>query len=247
MKKTIASICLLLLVFMLFSGCNVHEHDWLAATCTAPKTCSVCGETEGDALGHRWKGADCTHPLTCERCKKTEGSAEGHAWIKATCTEPKTCSKCGMTEGSAAGHRWSQPAITSPSTCNVCGEMKPLPLPENGQVFIGDGMRTGSELTIKTADASCYVKLKDKNGKDVYAFFVRKNTTRTVDVPTGQYYVYFACGADWYGTKEYFGEGTSFSKDREICDFSNYTYTYTLYKTTAGNFTETPVSESEFD
>ncbi len=29
-------------------------HTWLDATCTEPKTCSVCQATEGDALGHSW-------------------------------------------------------------------------------------------------------------------------------------------------------------------------------------------------
>ncbi len=28
------------------------EHEWVDATCTAPKTCTLCGETEGEALGH---------------------------------------------------------------------------------------------------------------------------------------------------------------------------------------------------
>ncbi|MCD7860400.1 MAG: hypothetical protein LUG25_00610 [Oscillospiraceae bacterium] len=26
------------------------EHEWIEATCTEPKTCAVCGETEGDVL-----------------------------------------------------------------------------------------------------------------------------------------------------------------------------------------------------
>ena len=30
------------------------EHTWLDATCEAPKTCDLCGETEGEALGHDW-------------------------------------------------------------------------------------------------------------------------------------------------------------------------------------------------
>ena len=28
------------------------EHDWIEATCTDPRTCSVCDETEGSALEH---------------------------------------------------------------------------------------------------------------------------------------------------------------------------------------------------
>lgn len=30
------------------------EHKWIDATCTTPKTCSVCGATSGDPLGHDW-------------------------------------------------------------------------------------------------------------------------------------------------------------------------------------------------
>ena len=35
-------------------------HSWLDATCTAPKTCTVCGETEGEALGHSYENNVCT-------------------------------------------------------------------------------------------------------------------------------------------------------------------------------------------
>ena len=33
---------------------EIHEHDWVAANCTTPKTCEECKETEGEALGHDW-------------------------------------------------------------------------------------------------------------------------------------------------------------------------------------------------
>lgn len=56
-------------------------HSWVAATCTTPKTCSVCGATEGSALGHSYtdvitaptetSGGYTTH--TCSRC--------GHSYI----------------------------------------------------------------------------------------------------------------------------------------------------------------------
>ena len=39
-----------------------HVHTWVDATCTAPKTCSDCGETEGEALGHAYFYNVC---LTC--------------------------------------------------------------------------------------------------------------------------------------------------------------------------------------
>ena len=31
------------------------DHTWSAATCTAPKTCSACGSTEGEELGHDYE------------------------------------------------------------------------------------------------------------------------------------------------------------------------------------------------
>ena len=50
-----------------------HVHEWVEATCTAPKTCKTCGETEGEALGHDWKDATTEAPKTCTRCGATEG------------------------------------------------------------------------------------------------------------------------------------------------------------------------------
>ena len=50
-----------------------HVHEWVEATCTAPKTCKTCGATEGEALGHDWKDATTEAPKTCTRCGTTEG------------------------------------------------------------------------------------------------------------------------------------------------------------------------------
>lgn len=96
-------------------------HTWAAADCTHPKTCTVCGATEGNALGHDWKAADCTHAKTCSRCGATEGNALGHDWKAADCTHAKTCSRCGATDGSALGHDWKPATETAPKTCSRCG------------------------------------------------------------------------------------------------------------------------------
>ena len=42
-------------------------HTWTPATCTAPKTCSVCRITDGEALGHDWGVWFVTTPATTER------------------------------------------------------------------------------------------------------------------------------------------------------------------------------------
>lgn len=67
----------------------------------APTTCS-----------HSWKDATCTAAKTCSKCGVTEGKAAGHSWKKATCTAPKTCSKCGATEGKKADHSYQNGACT---------------------------------------------------------------------------------------------------------------------------------------
>lgn len=92
------------------------SHSWKNATCTAPKTCTKCGATEGKANGHNWQDATCTAPKTCSKCGVTNGSALGHSYKDATCIAPKTCSKCGATSGSAAEHKYAD------GKCSTCGK-----------------------------------------------------------------------------------------------------------------------------
>jgi len=72
----------LMLLVMTLTSCEIvfeHEHKWLEADCTAPKTCVYCGKTEGEALGHTEEivaGKD----ATCTETGLTEG---------------KKCSVCG--------------------------------------------------------------------------------------------------------------------------------------------------------
>ena len=72
--------------------------------------------------------------------------------------------------------------------------------------------------------------------------------TVTVGVPADELYIYFASGTKWYGYGKglMFGEDTSYSKDDELVDFSEYTWEYTLYPVNDGNFSETPSNENEF-
>ena len=52
---------------------SVHQHVWTDATHEEPKTCSECGETEGEALPHEWCKANYQEPKICELCGETEG------------------------------------------------------------------------------------------------------------------------------------------------------------------------------
>ena len=83
------------------------EHVWADADCTTPKTCSLCGETEGEALGHSY--------------------GEGEQTAAPDCTNAGemtyTCSVCGdvKTETvNALGHNYVD------GICSVCGEELPL-------------------------------------------------------------------------------------------------------------------------
>lgn len=69
-------------------------HTWEDATCTEPKMCSVCGETEGKALGHMWDNPPCSGLKTCSVCGQTAISMdENHDY-----TELGVCKLCGATK-----------------------------------------------------------------------------------------------------------------------------------------------------
>ncbi len=99
-----------------------NGHSWAAATCETPKTCNVCTATDGKALGHKWVDADCVTAATCSVCKDTHGDALGHNWVSADCMTPKTCTVCAATEGTALGHDWSEADCATQSYCKRCNK-----------------------------------------------------------------------------------------------------------------------------
>lgn len=117
----IAIMVVALLSLVLLNSCGKCEHEFAAANCISPATCTKCGETSGDALGHLWNEATCAAPAQCERCGQTKGAALGHDWLPETCTKAKECSRCGIREGKPLGHTWMDATCTEPKTCSVCG------------------------------------------------------------------------------------------------------------------------------
>ena len=133
-------------------------HTWTAASCTAPRTCSVCSATDGNPLGHDWSDWTVTTEATCtakgektrscqrEGCDATDTvdiPANGHtevtdAAVEPTCTVPgktegKHCSVCNailvaQTEVPAKGHTWTAASCTAPRTCSVCSATDGNPL-----------------------------------------------------------------------------------------------------------------------
>lgn len=124
-KYVTAVICVLLCVVLAACSCS---HQWQEADCLSPRTCTECGETEGEALGHNWKEATCTESEICSLCGETRGDALGHIWIEANCTEDQYCSICGETGDSALGHSWREPTCTEAAVCELCEEVRGEPL-----------------------------------------------------------------------------------------------------------------------
>lgn len=108
-----------------------------------------------------------------------------------------------------------------------------------------------SEITV-TADSSedYVVLLKDAFGDSNYdfSFYVRAGETVTIGTPARYMFVYFACGDEWYGYGKglMFGSNTHYSKDDEVLNFADYSWEYTLYPVSNGNFSETPIKADEF-
>ncbi len=79
------------------------EHTWQKATCTNPKTCKICGKTEGNPLGHTGGTATCENKAICSRCNKEYGDYATHTYktttTKATLSKNgsivKKCTVCG--------------------------------------------------------------------------------------------------------------------------------------------------------
>ena len=102
------------------------EHNYDAATCIAPKTCTICKATSGNNLGHTYTN-DCD--ADCNRCKATRTPA-AHKDGTATCKEKAKCSVCGVAYGSLSEHKFGDYVYnndataskdgTKTRTCSVC-------------------------------------------------------------------------------------------------------------------------------
>ena len=106
MKKVLSLIAILCMALVCFAGCDLFtqtdpetpcEHDWVDATCTDPKTCSLCGETEGepDALNHKAEAddGDCTTAVKCANCDTIVVAALTHT-AEADDGDVTTAVKC---------------------------------------------------------------------------------------------------------------------------------------------------------
>ena len=122
-KLTLILLSVLMIVTLAACGskkCEQHVYDDCADT-----ECNACGETR-DSM-HSWKDADCLNPKTCTVCGKTEGSALGHEWTTPDvdlCEVRSTCSRCGATDGENKEHTPENDDndCSTALNCGVCGK-----------------------------------------------------------------------------------------------------------------------------
>lgn len=79
-------------------------------------------------------------------------------------------------------------------------------------------------------------------------FFVRAYSSVDISMPAGNLELKYAYGSSWYGESKLFGDSTRYAKDEEYYDFSNYTWSISLY--TTSNYGDTmdveAIDASEF-
>lgn len=69
-------VAILIVVLVLFKTHVLCIHDWAEATCDEPKTCTICGDTEGEPLTHVVKTWNISVNPTCSAVGEQYGSCE---------------------------------------------------------------------------------------------------------------------------------------------------------------------------
>lgn len=153
----------------------------------------------------------------------------------------------------------SRPSTSRPSTSKSSSTAeKPLPLPYNGAVFyrdhstyVFDSFVAPLEIKAEGEDCNFYIKMVSLSGESVLEFFVRSGETVELDMPTGAYYLHYACGSDWYGQEKYFGKNTSYFTCLKIFRFTlidgKYNgYTISLHEVPGGNLSTESIDPEDF-
>ena len=96
---------------------------WLEPSCTEPRRCGCgCGEIDPNSEhlgGHLWQAATCTTPKTCSRCGETEYGPAAHSWDDPDCTVDKTCTVCGATQAAGKHYYSDGICLDCPSRCST--------------------------------------------------------------------------------------------------------------------------------
>ncbi len=104
------------------------QHQWIEASCQAPRTCERCNESIGAVSDHTWVQISCSQPISCSVCRAESDEPTVHQWVFNGCLEKRTCRDCSIAEAEAPGHKLSPATCYMPSVCTVCKEGMGRPL-----------------------------------------------------------------------------------------------------------------------
>jgi len=124
-KKILFILVILVCSVLALVSCNKPEagckHEWQEATCETPKTCSLCSETEGEALGHSGGEATCNSKAVCDVCSAEYGEFDTSAhsadesWFKKVDCHYMGYKCCGLATTDPENH------VKVEGVCTVCG------------------------------------------------------------------------------------------------------------------------------
>ncbi len=145
---------------------------------------------------------------------------------------------------------YSTPKPTYYSSIKPTSTPTPLTMPTNGRVFYCSTTDRPSSFKVTNRGSSNYYMKFVKAGTNttVIKFFVRANSTATIDMPKGKLELRYAYGSTWYGETNLFGKETRYAKDEEYYDFSNYTWEISFNSTnnTGNTMDVETISANEF-
>ena len=244
-----AVIVIILVIITLFGAHIICFHNWQEATCTRPETCSICGKTQGEALGHTYSEATCEKAKTCTRCGSKSGKALGHTvaeWSvtkEASCTEKGTesgiCSTCGkevIQDIDKVDHIEGDWEITSDITVSSSGKVTPGTKVKKCTVCGTELDKDTFTITLTTAQKNAMASAAS------YLKYMSFSYSGLVDQLEYEGYSYedatFAvdhCGADWYEqavkTAASYLKYMSFSKSGLIdqLEYEGFSYDQAVY------------------
>ncbi|TWU27546.1 hypothetical protein [Bythopirellula polymerisocia] len=151
----------------------------------------------------------------------------------------------------------SERSYQNPSKGNVRAEPKnsALALPLTGIIWGDNSFRRSAVAPLKittSRGANYYVKLVGLQSKQVVAtFFIRGGEMLEIEVPLGTFEIRYAMGDQWYGTSDYFGSGTSYSRADAVFEFTKESNHYSGYEIelilqSNGNLETESISEEDF-
>ena len=156
-------------------------HEWVDATCTEAKHCSICGATEGEPLPH--------------------------TWVEATYETPKTCSVCGTTEGEPKQSYFDEHGVNVPDGPVDCTMDYIYYNPDDPETYcrVGDAVFTQTDCYAEPADEEGYQNVHLKltvTMQPGYYYDAAEDVTYSRVRYTGSMY-------DWYTGRKLPGRGTN--------------------------------------